>query len=141
MRILVPLDGSELAESAIPVAARLARSARADIVLLAVGDLPETSTDALAIRTELQERIKRARSSIPDVTVHALVEMHDDPAAVITQAAATQQVDLIVMATHGRGGISQLLQGSIASKVVRESPVPVTLVRPQQLRDAARGAS
>jgi nucleotide-binding universal stress UspA family protein len=140
MRIMVPLDGSDFAEAALPVAATLARAASADIVLIAVGDLPESSTDALAIRTELQERIQRGRAKIPDITVHALVEMNDNPAAVIAQAAETQGIDIIVMATHGRGGVSRLLQGSVASDVVRRCPVPVTLVRPDAVRESERQA-
>jgi nucleotide-binding universal stress UspA family protein len=131
MRILVPLDGSEFSLAAVPFAGQLSRATNADVVFIAVGELPESGNDALRIRTELHERIQRARAMLDgNITVHALVEMNDNPAAVIVQAARTQAIDLVVMSTHGRTGLARVLQGSVASAVVRDSPVPVTLVRP-----------
>lgn len=130
MRILVPLDGSKCSQAAMPVATELAGLTGADIVLVAVGMPSASSDDALATRTELQERVHHARSAIPG-TVHALIELQDDAAAVIVQAARTQSIDLVVMSTHGAGARAEVLHGSVTASVLRECPVPVTLVRPQ----------
>jgi nucleotide-binding universal stress UspA family protein len=114
----------------MPVATDLAALTGADIVLVAVGTPSASSDEALATRTVLQERIHQARSAIPERTVHALIELQDDVAAVIVQAASTQSIDLVVMSTHGEGARPDVLHGSVTAGVLRNCPVPVTLVRP-----------
>ncbi len=62
------------------------------------------------------------------VTVHPVVA--DDPAEVIIARARAEQVDLIAMATHGRGGLAHLIIGSVAERVIRSGAAPVLVVRP-----------
>lgn len=138
MRILVPLDGSERSQAAMPVAAELAALTGADIVLVVVGSASRSSDDALTTRTVLQERVHHARSAFPRCTVHALIELQDDPADVILQAARTQSIDLVVMSTHGASAQDDAIYGSVTATVLRRSPVPVTLVRPPDLVGARR---
>lgn len=130
MRILVPIDGSEPSQAAVPVAAELATLTGADIVLVAVGAPSASDAATLATRTALQDRIHQIRTAIPQRTVHALIELQDDPAAVILQAARTQSIDLVVMSTHGESAHPDALHGSVTAAVLRACPVPVTLVRP-----------
>ncbi len=130
MRILIPLDGSPHAQVAMPVATDLAGLTGADIVLVAVGAPSDSSEHELATRTELQERVHQARTAMPECTVHALIELSDDPADVIIQAARTQSIDMVVMSTHGETASADALHGSVTGAVLRAAPVPITLVRP-----------
>jgi nucleotide-binding universal stress UspA family protein len=63
-----------------------------------------------------------------DISVEVLVET-GDPAMVIADAAVREKIDVIVLATHGLTGLSHLLMGSVAEKVVRHAAVPVLIVR------------
>jgi nucleotide-binding universal stress UspA family protein len=63
-------------------------------------------------------------------TTRALELGDRDPAAAIARVACDEQVDLLVMASHGRSGVARLMLGSVAEQVLRATPVPVLLVRP-----------
>jgi len=134
VKLLVPLDGSTLAEAALPVAERLARRPGATIVLVGVFPPPESAAQAPEARELVQSWLDPAAERLRDLPVAQHIELLGDPAEGIVQAAREEGADLIVMATHGRSGLSQFVQGSTAEAVLRASPVPVTLVRP---RDAA----
>lgn len=128
-KILLPLDGSFCSEAAIPVAKDLAGSLNASIVLVTVGNLPETGTMAHEEEGELNDRLRRlaARHSLGE---NLRVDMGGDAAQGILNIADEEGVDFIVMATHGRSGLSDLAQGSVAQEVVRAGRKPVLLVRP-----------
>jgi nucleotide-binding universal stress UspA family protein len=139
-RILVPLDGSALAETALPHARRLAQQfgASLDLVgivdqtIVAVVDQGVQVGDFLAMlraetRTYLERRASELRNAAVVVDVQARVGI---PAAAIRQLADDLPSDVIVMATHGRGGVAQLLLGSVALRVLQHSRVPVLLVQP-----------
>ena len=140
-RILVPLDGSRLAEQALPHAAIQAEQFGAEIYLLKVlGPIPEpimvsreivrgaeTASARLAqtylegIAAGLQER------GIPTKT--ATVE--GKPYVEIIRFAEAEEIDLIVMSTRGHSGLSRWLLGSVADRVVRGATVPLLLVQAQ----------
>ncbi len=147
-RILVPLDGSEVGESALPHAADLATCMKSEIILLRVvtyalhdvlaGDpaLGGTLTDDLrsirqAAETYLEGVAIRVRSRGLDVRT-VLV---DDArvADAILDCAHEQAADVIVMSTHGRSGMTRWLLGSVATRVVHGSHIPILLVRPAAL--------
>lgn len=145
-KILVPLDGSELAENALEPAVSLAEKTNGEILLLsaAVDDLALARSrpglgmeivDELA--THSRERlgvylasVRKANQDSP-VAVEIKVE-EGDAAGVIVDTAAAEEVDLIVMSTHGRSGISRWLMGSVTERVLRSAPCPVLAVHDEQ---------
>jgi nucleotide-binding universal stress UspA family protein len=128
-RIVLPLDGSECSEAAIPLAKELAGLTGASIVATVVGNLPETSTQAHGERDELLGELNQVLRKF-NLNAEKRVVMAGDPAKGILQVADEEHADLIVMSTHGRSGLSELAQGSVASEVVRDGRKPVLLVRP-----------
>jgi nucleotide-binding universal stress UspA family protein len=136
--ILVPIDFSERSEQALWFAADLARSYRAELALLHVVEevaLPGVyGLDPVPVHTP--DVIERAQSSL-DALIQQLPEAVPATANVLPGHAARdildyagrKDVDLIVIATHGRTGIEHLLLGSVAEKVVRLAPCPVCTMR------------
>ncbi|MEZ4503522.1 MAG: universal stress protein [Dehalococcoidia bacterium] len=130
MKILVPLDGSPLAEAALPIAEELARNAQGTIVLLTVGELPETGEHRLEEEAALRRIVDGAALRLEPAPVHTLVDMGGDPVAAIVRCAQEEGIDQIVMSTHGHTGSPLRTHGTVADGVMRHSSVPVTLVRP-----------
>jgi len=130
VNILVPLDGSELALTALTVAEGMAQQQGGSLLLLSVGEVAETSTHAAEARDAIHRMLAHAASRITLVPVTTRIELAGDAAAAIERVAVDEQVDLIVMTTHGRSGLTRLAHGSVADAVLRRSQVPVTLVRP-----------
>ncbi|MDL5361439.1 universal stress protein [Halalkalicoccus sp. NIPERK01] len=138
-RILVPTDGSAGVERAIEQAVALASVHGATIHAVFVvntasfASLPmETSWEGVSdmLREDGEEALERVREIAEgrDVPVEtALIE--GTPSKEVVRYAEEEGCDLIVMGTHGRGGIDRLLLGSVAERVVRGSPVPVLTVR------------
>jgi nucleotide-binding universal stress UspA family protein len=138
--ILVPLDGSSLAERALPVAARVATAASADLLLARVVgpfSLPPTPTEASVSQTA-QEYLDQIAARLRDQehTVRTIVLNGDAPAQILG-AIRTQAVTLVVMSTHGRSGIGRWLYGSVADAVMRSATVPLMLVPPGLSREWA----
>ncbi len=131
-RILVPLDGSAFSAAAMPVARWLAHRLHADVVLLAVGSVAETEEQAVEERRQLQIILDGGQRALAGVTVHERADTRGDPTRCILDAIADEDIDLVVMSTHGREGISEIACGSTAKEVVRAAHVPVTLIRPGQ---------
>ncbi len=142
--ILVALDGSRFAETALPVAARLARSAGANLhlamahepvmALVPAADIPiTTGPDEVAMRAT--EKAYLASTAMEFGTVGAgpvgfsLLEGLAGPTLV--DELAKRAPDLLVMATHGRGPLSRFWLGSVADHVVRHTAVPVLLLHPR----------
>jgi nucleotide-binding universal stress UspA family protein len=151
-RILVPHDFSTHATRALRVAERLAREHGGRLLVLHVitpfhpaTALPDEhiiwpdATDILsAERRRLEALVARLVKGRGAPPVKCRVEI-GDPYHRIVDAA--RGADLIVMSTMGRTGLSHLLVGSVAEKVVRHAPVPVLTLRPAGARKARRGAS
>ena len=148
--ILVPLDGSELAETALDDAFSLAEMSHADITLLTVIPTIEqvlgSGTDhpiyidqqwasKKAATVDYLENIRK-RSGCQEIEVHQAVEMGAAPEVIISYAH-NHPVDLIVMATHGRSGLKRWVYGSVADKVLRGADLPVLLIRVHSERLAA----
>ena len=145
-RILVPLDGSPLAEEILDPIGRLARQIGAELILARVVDglslgvihasSPYTAQSLLA--SELVEArgylaliMDRARSYGLRVTARAIA---GSPSTTIAAVAREEDADLIGMVTHGRGGLGRLVMGSVADATLQETSVPVLLVRPSAAR-------
>ena len=126
--ILLPVDGSVLAEAAVPVARWLARGLNAEIVLVTVGTDPETAEQAVDESADPERTLTRAASELPPVTVRRRIETNNDPDAGILETAREEHADVIVMSTHGLPGWSKLVQESVAAEVVRAGIASVTLV-------------
>lgn len=143
LKILVPLDGSSLAEQAIPYAATLA-GPNEEITLLHVAppptpardlrgwNLPMTEQDQARyvdrLRAALAEVAERWHSVAPAVAIEVAI---GDPSEEILRTAQRQGIDLIVMGSHGRGALGRWRFGSVADRVARTSPIPVMIIRPQ----------
>jgi nucleotide-binding universal stress UspA family protein len=132
--ILVPLEGSALAERALQPACSVARENDATLVLVrAVPFYALTRDDEIAEIGALQE----ARQYLCDVQQRLAAEgfaastdlLPSEPVGAILFAAYEKQVDLICMSTHGNGGLRHALVGSVAEAVLRLAPAPLLLVR------------
>ena len=146
--ILVPLDGSELSEAVLPHAQALAQRLGARLLLLRAANFPtalaaQTQPDMSLPPPELldeavQGEVEEARDYLTQVsqwlkdanTKVAWEVVEGDPSRAIVDTARKEGCDVIAMATHGRSGVPRLLLGSVADRVVRESHLPVLLVRP-----------
>ena len=139
-RILVPVDLSPRAEIAIAHAAMLAEACDAELLLVTNVNLPEqaaleefarregTSTDDAA---DAALRCIASRLA-PGIPVSTLATFADYPADGILDAAERHAADMIVVASHGRGGVKRWLLGSVAEKLARGSHVPVVVVPARQ---------
>lgn len=140
--LLVPLDGSELAELALNDAFSIAKLSQADVTLLQVIHpieqviAPDTS-HAVFVDEQWQHQERLAldylnniceRMSCEDIPTHSVVQM-GLPAETIIDYAHHHPIDLIVMATHGRSGLQRWVLGSVADKMLRGADLPVLLVR------------
>jgi nucleotide-binding universal stress UspA family protein len=153
-RVIVPLDGSTLADRALPVAAAVARDLGVPIHLLRVldDDLVRASVEAgiAAAATYARSRDDARREAREDLEARAQTLRNQDitasielltgsPAGALLDAIAP--ADLVVMTTHGRSGVRRWLLGSVADKLVREAGAPVLLVRADSPRRTPPGPS
>lgn len=147
-KILVPLDGSAVADQALPHAQHLAVHSGAELILFeVVPDLnPEIQLKSKAhlafsgasaqpkIAEQSAEALEMLAANLRfhQINVQAVTEV-GEPASKIVEYAAKHDIDLIVMSTHGRTGLHPLAYDSIANKVLTTAPCPVLLVRSQLL--------
>lgn len=134
--ILVPLDGSHLAEFIIPHVENIAGAFDAQVILLHVIESKERS------EADLTPSQRRARQDITAYLEHVSESLSQggvrcewavsigDPAVDIPRHAAQRQADLIIMSTRGYGGASQDRVGSVAAAVVASGKTPVLLAKP-----------
>lgn len=139
-RILVPLDGSKLAEGIMSHVEAVAAGREAEIIVLEV--LPATGVIADVARQERQEAdeyLEGVEKGLREKGINARYTIRHgaDAAAEIVDYAETNDVDLIAMSTHGRSGVSRWVFGSVASKVLRGTNKPILLIRPQEAPVAA----
>ncbi|NOZ59652.1 MAG: universal stress protein [Euryarchaeota archaeon] len=136
--ILIPTDGSEIAEEAVRHGVRLAKALNAKVYGLYVIDISAFAgipTEAVweSMRVLLEEEGKRALASVEELAKELGVECETIiregiPAEDIVSVAREKGADLIVMGTAGRTGLDRFLLGSVAEKVVRTSSCPVMVV-------------
>ena len=135
-RILIPLDGSALAESALCKAMELAGDGTATLMLLRAAEarsLPGVDP------TEAQvEVVREAEEYLAGVTARLATQgmknvetsvWYGPAASAIVDAARLRKADLIVMSTHGRSGMGRLILGSVAESVLRGTTTPILLLR------------
>src|SRR3954471_5086086 len=128
--IFLPLDGSALAERAIPYAASIARRSGARVVLVEAvlaHTLPgiDPSDAQLDVTDRAQGSLRTAVTRLEAAGVEA--EPHgyyDDPVHAILDAASRERADLIVMSTHGRSGLGRMVYGSVTDQVLRRAVMP-----------------
>lgn len=150
LRILLPLDGSDLATVSLPFTRALAMHTTALLLLRVVPDPTPLTSLGGARSDRLAEIMQRATDEaaryLGDVAailrhetthIRTIVEV-GEPDAVIARVAAENAVDLIVMATHGRGAFGRVMIGSVADRVARSAVVPVMLIHPQERDIPAR---
>jgi nucleotide-binding universal stress UspA family protein len=152
-KILVTLDGSELAERALEPAVMLARTTGAELVLLRVVlpiylwapfmeiqpelDVARTRHEraSVAYLAEIKERLL---AQYPELEIETMV-LNGPVAETIVDFAVNEKIDLIVMSSHGRSGISRWVYGSVAEKVLQGARCCSTLlVRDQEAEERAR---
>ena len=142
-KILLPTDFSNLSSTATRYACELAAQFNTELHLLHALETHAGSTPAFGMGLTLPNYIKESRAaaekSLADILeatwssgrpiIKAVVE--GSPKAEIIRYARTHEIDLIVLSTHGRTGLSHVLMGSVAENVVRTAPCPVLTVRPE----------
>jgi nucleotide-binding universal stress UspA family protein len=143
-KILVPLDGSELAQRSLDPALSIARRSGREVIILSVPTyktvlvpgtaglgqvLPDDSLDLVNRDQTLAylARIKETKQE-QDLAIQTIV-MEGDVAGNIVDLAANEEVDLIVMTTHGYSGFTRWMMGSITERVLRHAPCPVLVIR------------
>ncbi len=149
--ILVPLDGSELSERALPIAQNLAQSSEATVHLIHMvsheneysaargsESVMVTEMEIDTVRRLNEDRLIRGRKYVDQVgsqlsgagvkveSPHTIRE--GDPAQNIIDYVKEHSINLVVMTTHGHGGIRRLLVGSVTDRVIRSCEVPVLVV-------------
>jgi nucleotide-binding universal stress UspA family protein len=147
-KILVPLDGSELSEHALEHLKGIAMEPRiTSIILLRVAETPvaliaggpdglemaakakeQAKVDANNYLTKIANHLKKKKMNVETIITDGI------PADDILNYATENEVDLIIMSTHGRSGISRWFSGSVAEKVIRHSTVPVLISPPHGTR-------
>jgi len=143
-KILVPLDGSKLAEKALPYAEGFAQKFEAEVILVWVLPPPTTvplhygGLAVLPIDTMMEQAEQEANEYLKHLEAHfhqkniptriAVLKSHGVAEAIIDMASE-EKVDVIVKTTHGRSGVSRWLFGNVALKVLQGAPCPVFLVR------------
>jgi nucleotide-binding universal stress UspA family protein len=139
-RMLVPLDGSELAEVVLPYAKELAGRLDLELILLHVCEQHGTESQFMcqsyiahtAEMVKIQSREVQTKTGAPEGEKTAEVvgeTVTGHPAEEIINYANGNNIDIILLATHGRSGVKRWVLGSVADKVLRASRVPIWLVR------------
>ena len=140
-KILVPLDGSQLAEAVLPHAEALAKTEGAEIVLLSVPVSP--SLEFLARNPSLANKVieeteaetqaylefETAKLEKDGIKVTSIMREGLIP-EMILKVADEVHADMIAMSTHGRSGVQRWLMGSVADRVVHHAHIPVMLIHP-----------
>jgi nucleotide-binding universal stress UspA family protein len=142
-KILVPLDGSELAECVLPhVEAFIKGFNASDVILVRVVETEKSYAGNYAISADLLDKRESERKSTATDYLNKIVNrLKDEGAAIhaevlegrvtesLAKYALDNDIDLILIATHGRSGMTRWVRGSVADKILRSANVPVLMVR------------
>jgi len=140
-KVLVPIDFSDYSKSALKYAVNFAKTFNAEIILVYVVEPviypPDFSMGQIAmpsITTEWDDRArdelqKLAKSEINEIANVKTIIKTGKPFVEIIETAKEENIDLIIIATHGHSGVEHILFGSTAEKVVRKAPCPVLTLR------------
>jgi nucleotide-binding universal stress UspA family protein len=121
--VVVPLDGSALAENALPAAAAVARSCGARLVVVRV-------VRTLAEEVEADRELRAATEQLGAIRTEVVAERGRGVARAIADVAAESPDPLVCMSTHGRGGLGRAVLGSVAEGVLQQHPGPLLLIGP-----------
>jgi len=146
-KILLPLDGSALAERAIDQAEEIGKMSGAEILLLQVVPASLAKYPEVGQAEEskaFMESVNRARAYLEKIAARLagksvkarILVPSGEPYAEILAVAHMENVDCIVMSTHGRTALERALLGSTAEKVVYTTKRPVFLVKPEKIQEA-----
>ncbi len=148
-KMLVPLDGSEFAERSLEHAKIVAIACRCpEVTLLRVIEPNPQLVDIGGVATEewFRNAQKRAEAEVKKYITRVADRLKKEGLKVkgvvvkgkaadeILDYAKKNQIDIIVMSTHGRSGLSQWIVGSVADKIIRHSPAPVLIASPAECR-------
>ena len=147
--ILVPLDGSERAEAALPLAMELARHCDRELLLVRASAPPNYPTapelyipsgdSASAYRQEAERYLKDVATHVRDAGLHArTLVLAGPPEAELTTLLASEPIGVVILCTHGRTGAARLLFGSVARHLIYHATTPLIVLPPRYL--ATRGA-
>ncbi|MDD5095280.1 MAG: universal stress protein [Dehalococcoidia bacterium] len=146
-KIMVPLDGSVLAETSIPYAIEVARSLQSNVILAQVEESGQESYRHMyeiymkaKVHDTAQALLTSAGESEADIPRVESVTLCGDAATTIADYAGIEKIDLIAISTHGRSGIGRWALGSVSDHVVRIAGCPVLLIRQQKDQPKAEGA-
>jgi nucleotide-binding universal stress UspA family protein len=151
-KILVPLDGSKLAECALPHAIDMAKAYEAELILVSVTEVvegfrvvsdPSKSTEEALVPEaggKLEEQVRKYLDKLAKRIEKEGIRVTTDipygrPADEIIASAMLHKCDVVVMSSHGRSGVSRWTYGSVADKVFRASPTPVLMIREALCKD------
>lgn len=154
LKALVPLDGSDLSETALEPARMLAGTLGAHLLLTRIVEptfdvVAHIDLGGMTFRRAASEDLGAAEEYLRTIAepmapvgvqVETLID-EGDPASAIARLARQEGADLIVMATHGRTGLGRLTMGSVATGVVQHAHVPLLLIRPHGLARATEAPS
>jgi nucleotide-binding universal stress UspA family protein len=136
--LLLPVDGSDLAELAVPSAVELADLFDTRVLLLRVLEPHRKGDDARELE-EAREHLGAVAHGFERKGIDTLsIVEKGDPVDAILQTLRFHQADLVVMTTHGRSGISRLVTGSVTEQVLRQATVPLLVVRASKAARARR---
>jgi nucleotide-binding universal stress UspA family protein len=140
-KIMVPIDFSDFSKNALKYAVNFTKQFGAELFLIYVVEPviypPDFSMGQIAIPTVDLEMDKRAAEELdklaqkdipPEIKTHKIVKT-GKPFIEIIETASQENIDLIIIATHGHTGVEHILFGSTAEKVVRKAPCPVLTIR------------
>jgi universal stress protein A len=146
-KVLCPIDFSEAALVALDLAMKIAQQNDANLLLLNVAPLQAGTAGFQPVpmdpylfheKDRREQLVNLGRERIPAAVRYETLVMSGDPAEQVLNSARGLDIDLIVMGTHGRKGLSHLVLGSVAEQVVREAQTPVLTAHSKtQVRKAA----
>jgi nucleotide-binding universal stress UspA family protein len=142
--LLVPLDGSQLAESVLPVVTYLAKKTKATVTLVHVVEqnAPKEVHGQIHLQNQAQanDYLQQIAQKAFDPDIQVKYHVHTAEVTKVSQSIAEHiselGTDLVVMCTHGRGGVKDLLFGSIAQQVIALGETPVLFIRPGAIPEA-----
>lgn len=132
-KVLVPIDFGEASDEALVYARQLAKTFGAELHVMHVTEnlfFRPMANNPIAIEAGVANRLAERITAEDRNDLHAIpvLRKSDEPAEEIVRYAEHEQIDLIIMGTHGRVRVAHLLMGSVAEKVVRTAPCPVLTV-------------
>jgi nucleotide-binding universal stress UspA family protein len=135
-KILAPTDFSELSARGVRYACQLAKDVGAEVIIFNVVLLDETNTidkqEIARHKKRLDEFIAEKIAGVAaDLKIRNMVDA-GQPYGAIVDCAENERIDLIVMSSHGRSGLSRMLIGSVTDKILRGAPCPVLVVPSDQ---------